>query len=319
MPAASWHQPTHGRVCELILLIIAIIIALIGISVVAKGRVTIDDGRRDEPISVRGIGMAILALAGLLLFFDSFTVVPTRNIAVSMAFGKPTGTLGNGFHFIAPWESTEEYDAAIQTLRMDGDDPETPAPTVRLANAATARVDVTVQWQVDPNADITQLHLDFRNFGNIQDNVVKRQLQAALNAVFEGYDPLGALKTGQSGTGQVTLAQLGEQVNTKLSGLLPRGVIVRSVTVPLIRFDPKVQEALDKYQQTLAETQIAEQRQKTATALKIANDILASANNTTGVLYQNCLDLTERMAQQGKALPPAWSCGASPTTVVPVK
>lgn len=296
--------------------IIAIIVASIGVALIGKGKIVIDSGRRDESeFGIRWIGGLVIGLAFLILVFDSFTIVPTRNIGVTIAFGKPTGTLGNGFHLIAPWESVEEYDAAIQTLKLDGDD-ETPAPTVRLANAATARVDVTVQWQIDPNADITQLHLDYRNFENIQDNVVKRQLQAALNAVFEGYDPLVAIKGGQS---QTTLAELGDKVSQRLGGLLPRGVIVRSVTIPLIRFSPEVQQALDKYQQEIAATQIAEQRRKTAEAQKAANDLLASANNTPGVLYQNCLDLTERMAQQGKPLPPAWTCGPPPTTVVPVK
>ncbi|HCT81108.1 MAG TPA: hypothetical protein DGT23_31975 [Micromonosporaceae bacterium] len=297
----------------MILFIVTVILAIAGIGIVAKGKVTANKG-------YRRIGGIALALSALTLIFNIFTIVPTRNIAVSMAFGKPTGTLGNGFHFIAPWETTEEYDAAIQTLKFDGDAADgRPTQKVRLANSATADVDVTVQWQIDPSADIQQLHLDYRNFDNIQDNVVQRQLAGALNAVFEGYDPLLALKSGQSGTGQVTLAQLAELVQRELTKLLPKGLLVRSITIPLIRFDPKVQEALDKYQQTLAETQIAEQRQKTATALKAANDILASANNTPGVLFQNCLDLTERMAQQGKALPPAWSCGAPPTTVVPVK
>ena len=304
----------------MILFIITLILAAIGIAIVGKGKVVVDKDRRDErEVSVRWMGGVVLGIAALTLIFNVFTVVPTRNIAVSMAFGKPTGTLGNGFHLIAPWESTEEYDAAIQTLKFDGDkddEDSKSAPTVRLANAATARVDVTVQWQIDPTADIRQLHLDYRNFDNIQDNVVRRQLTGALNAVFETYDPLIALKGGQQ---QTTLAVLAEKVRAQLATQLPGGLIVRSVTIPLIRFDPKVQEALDKYQQTLAETQIAEQRQKTNEALRKANDILAGAANTTGVLYQNCLDLTERLAQQGKALPPAWSCGAPPTTVVPVK
>jgi regulator of protease activity HflC (stomatin/prohibitin superfamily) len=305
----------------LILYIVALVIVAHGAALIGRGKVNVGEKGRPDLRSARPAGLAIMIFGIAVIAAASITIVPTRNIAVSMAFGKPTGTLGNGFHMIAPWETTEEYDAAIQTLRLDGDavDDATPAPTVRLANAATAKVDVTVQWQVDPDADITQLHLDFRNFDNIQDNVVKRQLQAALNAVFEGYDPLGALKAGQSGTGQVTLAELGDRVAVMLAKLLPRGVVVRSVTVPLIRFDPKVQEALDKYQQTLAETQIAEQRQKTNEALRRANDILAGANNTPGVLFQNCLDLTERMAQQGKPLPPAWSCGAPPATVVPVR
>ncbi len=300
--------------------IITITLAVIGIAIVGKGKVVVDQGRRDaREISVRPVGALVLVAAFLTLIFNVFTVVPTRNIAVSMAFGKPTGTLGNGFHLIAPWESTEEYDAAIQTLKFDGDkddEDSKSAPTVRLANAATARVDVTVQWQIDPNSDIRQLHLDYRNFDNIQDNVVRRQLTGALNAVFETYDPLVALKGGQQ---QTTLAALAEKVHVQLAKQLPGGLIVRSVTIPLIRFDAKVQEALDKFQQEIAATQIANQRLLTAEAQKAANDKLATANNTTGVLYQNCLDMTERLAQQGKGLPAAWSCGAPPATVVPVK
>ncbi len=275
--------------------------------------------RRVDVSALNLVGVGGLVLAAIILLAATITIVPTRNIAVSMAFGRPTGTLGNGFHLIAPWETIETYDAAIQTLKLSGEQGDKPGMLVRLANAATARVDVTVQWQIDPDADITQLHLDYRNFDNIQENVVKRQLAGALNVVFETYDPLLALKQGQSGTGQVTLAQLAEKVHAEMNRILPRGMLMRSVVIPLIRFDPKVQEALDKYQQTLAETQIAEQRRKVAEQLKAANDILASANNTPGVLYQNCLDLTERMAQQGKALPAAWSCGAPPTAVVPVR
>jgi regulator of protease activity HflC (stomatin/prohibitin superfamily) len=299
---------------ELILFIITLILTVIGIAVVAKGELT--DGR--DVMRIRWAGWLVLGIAALTLIFNVFTIVPTRNIAVSMAFGKPTGTLGNGFHLIAPWESTEEYDAAIQTLKFDGDakdDDSDPAPTVRLANGATARVDVTVQWQIDPSADIQQLHLDYRNFGNIQDNVVKRQLAGALNATFEKYDPLIALKGGVQDT---TLAGLAKTVAKELTDLLPVALKVRSVTIPLIRFDAKVQEALDKYQQALAETQIAEQRKKTAQAQKDANDILAAANNSPGVLFQNCLDMTERMAQQGKAISAAWSCGSPLQLSLPI-
>lgn len=309
----------------MILFIITLILAAIGIAVLGKGKITVpqtDAYGREKPSvtrSIRPIGTIVLFVAALTLIFNVFTIVPTRNIAVSMAFGKPTGTLGNGFHLIAPWESTEVYDASIQTLKFDGDaddEDSKAAPTVRLATSATAKVDVTVQWQIDPSADIQQLHLDYRNFDNIQNNVVRRQLAGALNAVFEKYDPLVALK---GGTQDTTLAQLAKKVQEELVALLPPALKIRSITIPLIRFDAKVQESLDKYQQTLAETQMAEQRKKTAQAQKDANDLLASANNTAGVLYQNCLDLTERLAQQGKALPAAWSCGVPPTSVVNVR
>jgi SPFH domain/Band 7 family protein len=259
-----------------------------------------------------------LSICLIWLVLLCVTIIPTRNMGVTVAFGKPTGTIGNGFHLIAPWETVETYDASILTLKLDGEPGEdtTPAPTVRLSNAATAKVDVTVQWQIDPTADITQLHLDYRNFDNIQDNVVRRQLNVALNAVFEAYDPLVALKGGAQ---QVTLAQLGTQVQERLSGLMPKGIIVRSVAVPLIRFDPKVQAALDSYQQVLNDTRLAEQQKITAQAQKEALDILSATKMSPEAFAQQCLIVTERLAQQGKALPPAWSCVAASVSTVPVR
>jgi regulator of protease activity HflC (stomatin/prohibitin superfamily) len=263
--------------------------------------------------------VGILAVGLLLLVIDSFTIVPTRNLAVQTSFGKPVGTLGNGFHLIAPWSSTEEFDATIQTLKLSDDKDDNGEPIrVRLANAATATVDVTVQWQIDPNANITQLYLDYRNFDNIGTNVVRRQLSSALNGTFEKYDPLLSLKGGDQ-VQQTTLADLAKDAGSKLAAALPPGILVRSLLIPKITFDESIQAKINQYLAALAETQIAEQRQKTAQAQKTANDLLAVANSTPAVLYQNCLDMVERLTRDGKVLPAAFTCGPGPTVVVPVK
>ena len=116
-----------------------------------------------------------------------------------------------------------------------------------------------------------------------------------------------------------TLADLAKDATAKLAGALPPGVIVRSLLIPKITFDDSIQAKINQYLAALAETQIAEQRQKTADAQKKANDLLAVANSTPAVLYQNCLDMVERLTRDGKVLPAAFTCGAGPTVVVPVK
>jgi regulator of protease activity HflC (stomatin/prohibitin superfamily) len=307
------NQPKKGL--ELILFILFLILAVIGIAVIGKGRV--QDGR--DTFNIRPIGAIILAVALILLAFDSFTIVPTRNLAVQTSFGKPVDTLGNGFHLISPWSSTEEFDATIQTLKLSDDKDDNGEPIrVRLANAATATVDVTVQWQIDPNANITQLYLDFRNFDNIGTNVVRRQLSSALNSTFETYDPLLSLKGGDRAD-MTTLADLAKDATNKLASALPPGVLVRSLLIPKITFDESIQAKINQYLAALAETQIAEQRQKTAEAQKKANDLLAMANSTPAVLYQNCLDMVERLTRDGKVLPAAFTCGLPPGTSVLVK
>lgn len=268
---------------------------------------------------VKLIGRLGVAAGIIWLIALSITIVPTRNIGVSIAFGKPTGTLGNGFHIIAPWEAVETYDASIQTLDMadHGGDDGKPAMNVRIANAATAVMHVTVQWQIDPNADIKQLHLDWRSFEAIQDKVVKPRLAASLNTVFESYDPLIALK--QAGGKPTSLGDMEPKVREHLQASMPSGIIVRSLMLPFVKYPDQVQNALNDFQKELAATQVAIQQQQTAAAQKAAIEILASAKMTPEAFQQQCLVVTERLAQQGKALPAAWSCTLAPTSVVPVR
>lgn len=303
---------------SLILLLIAV--AALAFTFVAKGAMPSVPAKKSgvRPVvfvRLGAIGLAVFAV--LILFVSSAKIVPTRTVAVETSFGKPIDTLHNGFHLVAPWATVEEFDATIQTLKMSGDQGDHPGILVRLANAATARADVTVQWQIDPGANIVDLYSDYRNFGNIEDNVVKRQLASALNSVFERYDPL--LSLTKIGTEQAPLSSLADQTKEKLAAAMPPGVIVRSVTIPSVRFDDNIQQKINQYLAAVAETQIAQQRQKTAEAQKKANDLLSSANNTTGVLYQNCLDMVERMVKEGKALPAGFTCGTPPTAVVPVR
>jgi acetone carboxylase gamma subunit len=63
------------------------------------------------------------------------------------------------------------------------------ATTVRLANNSTAFVDNSVRWRVQ-RAAAGELFLDYRDFGNVRDNLVTRELGAALNEVFSNFDPL---------------------------------------------------------------------------------------------------------------------------------
>lgn len=302
----------------MILLWIILPLVLLSIGVWVKKTIMWDEGFRNErEVSIRWVAVVILAVAGLLLAIDSFTVIPTRNLGVQTSFGKPVGTLKNGFHVVAPWTDIHKFDATIQTLKMSGDkDDNGDMIKVRLANNATADVEITVQWQVDPDADITQLYLDFRDFENIGANVVRRQLSDALNDAFGRYDPLGSLNGDFSGP---SLGSLGDDVATALASRMPTGVKIRSVLLPKIIFDNAIQAKIDQYLAAVAETRIAEQRKKTAQALKEANDLLSTANNTPGVLYQNCLDMVERLTKEGKTLPAAFTCGLPPTTVVPVK
>jgi hypothetical protein len=73
------------------------------------------------------------------------------------------------------------------TIQIDNHTGEA-ATTVRLGNNSTAFVDISVRWRIQPAA-ADELFLDYRDFDNVRDNLVTRELRAVLNEVFADFDP----------------------------------------------------------------------------------------------------------------------------------
>ena len=61
------------------------------------------------------VSVGALVLALVTMFFSSATIVSTKNVGIETSFGRPVGSLPNGFHLIPPWNKVTEMDAAIQT------------------------------------------------------------------------------------------------------------------------------------------------------------------------------------------------------------
>jgi regulator of protease activity HflC (stomatin/prohibitin superfamily) len=287
-------------------LIVALFVLAIGC--LFKGTV----GSGQDEFSIRWVGGVLLGVGFLVLGLATIVVVPTKNEGVVIAFGKPVDTIHNGIHVVAPWESVADYDATVQTLDMSGND-ETPTLHVRMLDGrATADVNVTLNWRLE--GDIQQLHKDWREFSHIQKFVVIPRLQDALNKEFTGYDPLVALKNADARP--VTMSEMEVRVSERLQRNLPAGVFVDHLQIPLVIYPPVIQSALDAYQKELANTQVALQQKSTAQAQKDALDILAQAKMSPEAFQQQCLIMTERLAQQGKQISLTWSCVAGGAGVV---
>jgi regulator of protease activity HflC (stomatin/prohibitin superfamily) len=283
------------------------LVAIAGIFGIVKG--TADDG----DINIRPFSSIITGIGVFVIAACCITTVEARHSAVEVEFGKPTATLGNGFHIVAPWSYTESFDATVQPLSLkagvvanDDGDP----VRVRLANGTIAEVEVSAQWQVDPDADIQPLFLDYRNFGNLDTNVVRRQLGAVLSDVFSTYDPLLALHQSKDpGDAKVQkLSELAEKAAPKLAAALPAGVKLKSLLLTNIIFSPQVQAQIDEYIAEVGRTQVAEQAKLTAQARAAANRELA-VSSTWQAIVQNCLDMVERVTKGApQSLPPGFSC-----------
>jgi regulator of protease activity HflC (stomatin/prohibitin superfamily) len=220
-------------------------------------------------------------LTVLVLVLGTFTVVSPRNVGVVTTFAKPTGTLGNGVHFKAPWQTVTEMDGAIQIDNHAADQ----ATMVRLGNSSTAYVDNSVRWRIQDSA-ADELYLDYRDFANVRDNLVTRELRAALNEVFATFDPLSPENV--DGT---NVQALGEEVAEKLRNKVGDQVEILNVIVPLVTYDEPTQDRINALNVEKANTRVAEQRALTAQAEARANEILAgSVSDNPNVLVSKCLD-----------------------------
>ena len=231
----------------------------------------------------RNLRIAVVSggLALLVIILGSTTVVSPRNVGVVTTFGRPSGTLSNGLHAKAPWQSVTEMNGTIQIDNHTGDN----ATTVRVGNNSTAYVDNSVRWRIQPEA-ADELFLDYRDFDNVRDNLVTRELKAALNEVFADFDPLNPENSDGA-----SVQALGDEVAVKLRTKVGGQIEVINVIVPLVNYDQATQDRINALNVEKANTRIAEQRAKTAEAEAKANEILSkSVSNDPNVLVSKCLD-----------------------------
>jgi regulator of protease activity HflC (stomatin/prohibitin superfamily) len=301
-----------------------IVIALGALVFVARRQLTGNpESRNYDPTYKTFAAMAGIFLVGLglaIVAWDSFTVVPARNVGVVNTFGKAEGALENGFHWVKPWSSIETIDATVQNVNLSSDAKN--CITVRLANQTTACVDVTVQWNIDQHANANELWQRYRGnnddvVGNVGRNVVERELRRSLNVVFESYNPLAVLANGDKPN--VSTDDLANKALGEMKAHVDAGIVIDTLRISVVHFDDTTQQKLNGYAQALADTQIATQQKKTAEQQKAANDLLAAASsNDPGVKYQNCLNLLKDLAAKGQLqnLPPTFNCGDSATPVI---
>lgn len=257
-----------------------------------------------------GRGAAASAVLGLVLLAGAcVTQVTTKNVGVVTSFGRPVGALGNGLHLKAPWHKVTEFDAAVQTDSHKGKngDGGSTCTDIRIGNQSVACVDNSVRWRiVQDSAD--DLYRDYREFDNVRDSLVTRELDAALNEVFADYDPLAGVDVNGASTAR-SLDELSDEVTSRLREKVGQQVEVLSVIIPLVAFDKTTQDKINDYQAELANTRIARQKQQTADAQAEANRKLSgSVSKDPNVLVSRCFDILAEMVNAKEPVPAGFTC-----------
>jgi regulator of protease activity HflC (stomatin/prohibitin superfamily) len=301
-----------------VLLIIAIIMLVIAAIAALVARSDDEEYAGIGKVVRNGAGVLVLAL----LLFSSMTIVGTKQVGIVTSFGKPTGTLSNGFHLVAPWTQIHEMDGAVQTDDHLGgnaanDEGDGPCITVRIVNQATACVDVSIRWRIKQEA-ADDLFRDYRDFSNLRRSLVTRDLAATMNDVFATYNPFLALTAKDTGAAPAeTLATQGEAVRKALAAQVSGQVEVLSVFLPIIKHDDKTQASLDAYQQELNKNRTLLQEKENAQLQKEINDKLAQSVGAQGGAVAYCLSIMKVMVDKGM-VPPVGMCsfGAAPPVIV---
>lgn len=249
--------------------------------------------------TARVLGGGALTVGLLALAASCVTLVPTQQVGIRVAFGRPVGTMQNGLHIKAPWERVVKMDGTVQIDDNLGDN----RTEIRLGNQSVAYVQNAVRWRIKSDA-ADRLYRDHKTFERIGPALQEQELSAALNEAFKDYNPL-ATATGDA----KSLDSVADQVKKRLMEKIGDRLVVDSVIIPKVDFDPQTQSRIDAYQTEVGNTRIAEQRKKTAAAEAAANkELAASVSKDPNVLVSKCMDQMAEMVQKGQQIPVGFSC-----------
>lgn len=289
------------------LFVFALFFALIALALITLGRRAHDS---EDQLAGYGFGCLSGGIAGILLFFSSFTTISANHVGVITAFGAYKGVVPSGARFLAPWDDVEEFGTRIQPLEI------TNVP-IRFEGNSGGDADMLIEWRIEGTDEkaVHRLWQDYRTFAAVESRLVHANSVLAVNVVLARYTPAD----GISGANRLQInADTLAKAQERLRGT---GVVVERVTIRKIDPDRGSQNRIDRQVQAKADLD------RLATEKLIADQEAAiaktrSTTQTTGTLQQNCLDITAdwQVAVRGP-LPAFWDCGfgSRPAPVVPVK
>lgn len=279
------------------------IIALISVVVAVKASKTIksSDQYEDDAVFIRRAGIitgsVTGALAVIVLFVSTFTVIGATNVGVPISFGQVGEPLNPGVHFVAPWVRVEDYPTRPVTVELAGEN----LVLARTAGAGALRVEVAVRWKVDPSR-AKDLYLQVRTGDDdrISREIVEKNLRQAVGEIYQMTANLDATQNRDKVTADI-LARL----NTQLDAY---GITIEDVNLRSVEPDDKTAETISQLSRQEQATRIAEEGKRTAAVeaerrsieaegIRLAAELLAGIAPTAADIL--CQQAWER--QQGAA------------------
>lgn len=258
---------------------------------------------------------AIVVVIGLGLFtISGLKSVPVKNIGVPQSFGAVGKTVYEpGIHETwTPWLHLTDINETVQTTTFEdsGNDNGSSCNgglAVRIGGQQTACADVTIQWQIRPQA-AGSLFSDYANQGDfmseVANAVVVRELKQVVNSVLGDYNPITdvqsvtntASSTSQfSGFGPTILSDMRADIGNRVN--------VLTVLLPQLHYNSAVETKLQEIQQSYANYAVAQENVKVNTEQSQALQQLGTPN--LNQLVAQCLT---DLKQDAGSLPAGFNC-----------
>lgn len=280
--------------------IISIILALIALG----GLVTLVFARSSE---AKGGGIIALLAGGLLsvicLVLSCMSSVPTRNVGIVTAFGKPTGrTTGAGLQWTAPWQDVQDWDATRQSYNHLGDrcaQPGDGSLWVQIAGQRNMCTRVQINWETTDTKQAAKNWSTYREvdgksrFEVFVERQVDPQINDALLATFRDFDPLSLVdpKTGEAKAPDLS-GGYSSTLRTEIDKRLGQDITVMSISWGLPGYDGATTSLISQYgQKVLEKRNLAVDQQNAVTREGIAK------SSGVPAAVQQCLDLVKALGK----------------------
>jgi regulator of protease activity HflC (stomatin/prohibitin superfamily) len=236
------------------------------------------------------IGLAIVGLVVVILFFNSVTRVGTGRVGVLTLFGRVTGeTLPEGMHLINPLKTNNQLSIQTQTIKESASTPSSEGLMMNL--------DTSLIYHLNPDraAEVFQkIGADYENV------VVESTLRAAIREATASHTA-NALYTGEREmVGKQIYDQLTSQLNQR--GLVVENVLLRDIQLPAT-LKAAIEAKQQAEQESLAmnfrlqkETQEAQRKRIEAQGVRDFQQIVAQGI-TPSLLEWKGIEATETLAK----------------------
>jgi prohibitin 2 len=213
---------------------------------------------------VTSIAAAVMLFGSLgLTLYSSYHPIPAGQVAVISEFGKIVGQIGEGPQFISPWQQASRVDIKVQRAAFNNGPEGLGAISAASAETQNVFFNVTLNWQVSPDAVQTLMRTVGPDFFNVLVPTRVRQFFKAEIVKFNAVDA----------------TRLREEIRVAVSAALADDLQEFSINVVALQIDDISYETA--FEQSIEAKQVASQdalRAQEVVAQKEAEALQAAAS-----------------------------------------